>query len=136
MSKTTTSTFARVDSRDDNGRLRVMVRFSGCPTCDGDVDTYLSDLNDVYEQEKKFVLLYDARNIGNITPKVMWRQASFMRKKDSHTKRLVTKCAIVLSSPLARKLLDTLFVIKPPACPLEVFDCIDEAKKYLKSANV
>ena len=66
----------------------------------------------------------------------MWQQAKFMRKMDKKTEKLVKGCAIVVSNKVSRLLLATLFKMKKPACPLEVFDDIASARTYLKASKI
>jgi len=124
--------FAQVNYRECNNELKVIVRFEGTPT-DSELDQYLNEVNDIYEQNKPFYILYDATNIGMLTPPQILRQVHFMRNRDLDSRRLIKKCAIVISSMFARNALDGIFRLKPPACPVGIFSSEKEAKDYLRS---
>jgi hypothetical protein len=129
-------TFAIVGSKKDGQKLKVIVKFNGSPENDDDIDSYLQKLADIYDQNERFVILYDASAIGIVSPKYLWRQVTFMRTYDAKTKQLMLKCAIVVSSPAARLALKTIFYAKPPACEMQVFSDDaggrTEAKRFLK----
>ena len=113
--------------------VRVHVKFTGIPCCDQTVTEYLQEVDNVYARDEQFRILYDARELGIPTMTMLQQQATFMRAKDDHTKRIMQKCAIVTSSTLVNTLLDTLFTLKPPATDLHVFSDIEGAKAFLRS---
>lgn len=124
-------TFATLAYREDHrGKNKVIVKFVGSP--DDSMDEYLMQLDAIYKKKQKFYLLYDASHIGGITYTQVNKQAAFMRERDQDTRELVIKCAIVLTSDIARMMLDGLFVLKKPACPLQVFRTMEEAKDFLR----
>ncbi len=116
---------------EENEILKVIVRLSGKPT-DLEMDDYLAHITKIYELNHPFYIIYDGTDIGILSLAQVYKQADFMRTKDQDTRRLIKKCAIILTSMTARMTLNTLFTLKPPACKLEVFYNMTQAKLYLK----
>lgn len=117
-------------SADDE--LKVFVRFHGSPCCQFEVQSYLNAVGDIYAKEKPFSILYDASKIGLPTAGQLRSQISFMRAHDQQTQEFVRKVAIVVSSVTARKMLNGIFMLKPPACPMEICSDLQSAKTYLQ----
>ena len=63
-------------------------------------------------------------------------QAKFMRKYESDTRKYMIRAAIVVRGPAQRLLLATLFNLRKPACPLKVFDTLDQASNYLREVKM
>lgn len=128
--------FAHVNVRECNDhadiKFKVHVKFNGVPSNTQEIDDYLKKIDEVYQKKEPFMVLYDASNIGLLMPHHVKKQADFMREKDSLTSKYLKRCAIIVFNGVARTLLDGLFVLKPPACPLQVYQDIENAKIYLK----
>ena len=121
-----------VNKEPDKKTIRkVMVKFIGSPCCPHETMVYLQKMAGVYGKKEPFVVLYDASTIGMVGADVVKQQAVFMRNHDNQTKMYMLRCAIVLDSLLAKQILNTLFVMKPPACQLKLFKNTCTAKKYL-----
>jgi len=139
--ETFSNNFAQIEIRNEENKkpiflkeneiIKVIVRFSGKPT-DSEMNDYLAHITKIYELNHPFYIIYDGTDVGLLTPTQVYKQADFMRTKDQDTRRLIIKCAIILTSMTARMTLNTLFTLKPPACKLEVFDNMTQAKIYLK----
>jgi hypothetical protein len=99
------------------------------------MEQYLQEIDIVYKKNKPFYLLYDASEIGLVSPEAVRQQVTFMRSRDTDTKRLVRKCAIIVKSSVVRAILDSLFTIKKPACDLRIFESHVHAKDWLRSKN-
>lgn len=124
--------FAEIKVKDETELTKVIVRLRGIPK-DNEMEQYLDYLNSVYQANKLFLIIYDASDIGMLSLSQIHKQADFMRSRDAETRRLIKKCAIVLTSAWARTALATLFTLKPPACDLKVVDSMEEARKFLKT---
>ncbi len=134
MQQTFENDFVKIEQREDEQKnLKVIVRFSGRPT-DEEMNNYLKYIGEIYNLHKTFVIIYDASEIGILTMTQVYKQADFMRAKDTETRKLITKCAIILTSTACKIMLDTLFTIKPPACRLEVFKTMAAAKLWIKNS--
>jgi hypothetical protein len=128
--------FATVGFVEEDMKLRVIVKYKGSPVSNEEIDMYLKKLHEIYKLKKNFVIMYDVRNIGIVMPAQLMRQVTFMRARDDETKKLVERCAVVVSTQVARITISTLFKLKPPACPLQVLDSLDHAKNYLKTGQI
>ncbi len=125
--------FVNIETRQSD-MLKVIVRFTGKPT-DQEMDDYLAHITKIYELNLPFLILYDGTDIGMLSMAQVYKQADFMRKKDEDTRRLIKKCAIVLTSTPARITLDTVFALKPPACKLQIFQDMETAKSFLRQKD-
>jgi hypothetical protein len=111
---------------------RVVVRFSGIPSCERDIDEYFSFMEDVYARDQPFLALFDISQVGFIPLSDAKRQAAFMREKDEITRRIMKRAAIVSTGVITRSVLNVIFAIKKPACDICVFDTLDRAQQYLR----
>jgi hypothetical protein len=134
MKKKMFKPFAVIECKETADNCKITCTFTGIPK-DNEMDRYLADIGAIYKKEKSFDLLYDATNIGMVPPASIQKQVRFMRSKDSDTKKLVRKCAIIIKSPFARAALDGIFHIKPPACELCVFPTREEAISWMRKKN-
>ena len=115
---------------------RVIVKIDKIPKLDSEVETYLDEIRAIYDQNKKFIILYDCENMGWMSMKHLHMQAKFMRSQESRTKDLMVRAAIYLPNKAGKTLLNTLFKLVKPACELQVFDNIVDAKKFLSEADI
>jgi predicted component of type VI protein secretion system len=124
--------FAKVKQKNN----RVIVKFSGFPQDDKECKGYLQLLDEIYQQKMPFIILYDARNIGWLSWKHIHIQANFMKSKEIQTKKYMIRAAVVVNSIAARSILKTLFSIRKPAAPCQVFTSIEKGKEFLRSSNL
>ena len=121
--------FALVRQKDH----KVIVKFENAPQSDADIESYLDEMRRVYKINNKFVVLYDCTDM--YMTKISWKhimmQANFMRAQEDATRNLMVRAAIVVNSDWARAILKTLFKVRKPACPLEIFNDHAGAKLYL-----
>jgi hypothetical protein len=115
---------------------RVIVKFENSPGCVADVQQYLDKLKIIYDAQKPFIILYDASCIGWLSWEHIMLQADFMKDMEGATKHLMKRAAIVVSGSVARGLLKALFAIVKPACPLEIFNNVKDARTYLKATSL
>ncbi len=130
--------FAQVLTKKEepDGLLKVYVRFSNQSPTNEMIDKYLSEIEDVYNQKRKFIVLYDASDISiMIGPAQLYRQVAFMQKKDAETREYLLRCAIVITSPFVKALLDGVFALKSPACELKIFNNVIDAKAFLQKTE-
>jgi hypothetical protein len=115
---------------------RVCVVFKGVPSDDADLGQYLSDLDKLYREKVRFLILYDATRIGWISNAHIRTQAEFMRTRADETRRYMVRAAIVVSGRAAALVMYTLFTMRKPVSPCMVFTDLDSAKQYLRQANL
>ena len=110
---------------------KVVVRFVGKPCCMEETNAYLKDMTEIYDKKIPFVVLYDATNVGILNKSVIMQQAKYMRSMDMYTRMYMSRCAIVVSSNMARTMLNTLFMIRKPVVPLKIYSDVLKAKQFL-----
>lgn len=115
---------------------RVIVKFQDSPSGEQDVKKYLIEMKAIYDKKEKFLILYDCLKVGWLEWKYIKMQADFMHQQADETKDLMVRAAIVVDSAVTRGVLKTLFAIRKPACPLQVFNKKDKAKQYLHAAKL
>lgn len=120
-----------VDPGVESGKpVRVVVRFSGSPCCEKNMQKFFEQLSEVYKLQRKMRIIYDATQVGIVNPSLLSLQVKDMRARDGETRRLVERCGVVVSSSLVQGIVASIFKLKPPACPLEIFDTFEAAKMY------
>ena len=125
--------FANISVSDETTITKVIVKFTGKPCCDMEMKTYLSSIGELYIKNKMFQILYDASEVGIPSSAQLRQQSEFMRHHDDQSQKILRNVAIVVKSTIARQMLNGLFLLKTPACPLEVFSDMIQAKLYLKN---
>jgi hypothetical protein len=123
--------FAKIKQNED----KVIVRFKGFPKDDEECVAYLKLMDEVYDKKKKFVILYDARQIGWLSLKHIKMQAAFMREKEHLTRQFMISAAIVLNSFAAKTVVGTLLKVRKPAAPCEIFTSVEDAKNFLRRSR-
>lgn len=123
--------FAKVEQRAH----KVVIRLQGTPSSDADIDSYLQDFDEILKAKKPFLALFDTSNIGVISLRDIKKQATFLRERDEYSRQYMKRAAIVVGSSFTKRMLRILFSIRTPACPLEIFDSMNEAKKYLSECT-
>jgi hypothetical protein len=124
-----------IKSCDD--MIKVIVRLEGVPKDDEGITSFLTQLDAVYATNRPFVCLYDVRAVGKVPASVLWTLASYLRKKDDQTRKRLLRCAVVFAPlSIAKKLFKSLFVFRPPACPLQTYEDIELAKEWLRKATL
>jgi uncharacterized membrane protein YwzB len=116
---------------------RVIVKFNGAPKSDIEcLEGYVHLLEQVYAKQEKFLILYDARDIAWMSFHHIKMQAEFMKEKEPQTRLYMVRAAIVVNSFAARTILNTLFSIRKPAAPCQIFTDLEEAKEYLRGSQL
>ena len=128
--------FVEVKVLDEMPIRKVMVRFVGTTCCNEQIKAYLNEMGTILTQEKQFIVLYDALHIGKVSMNIINKQAKFMRKFDTYSKKYTVACAIAVSSDWARKSLKVLFSLKKPVCPVKIFSDLDQCKEWLKQQTL
>lgn len=124
--------FAKISQKGN----RVVVKFEGNPIDAADCMSYMGDLEEIYSRKEKFLIMYDAREIGLLRWDYINMQAAFMKKKEKETKEYMVRAAIIVGSTLAKTMLSILFKIQTPATTYGVFTTISEAKAFLNEADL
>ena len=124
--------FARVLQIDN----LVKVVFDGTPENDEDAIAYFTTIEKIYEEKKSFLILYDARDIGVVSPRHINLQVQFIKKNRQHTLKFVTRGAILMKSRVAQKMLQLVFMFRTPAPQFKTFNESDRADAYLRDGTL
>jgi hypothetical protein len=112
---------------------QVIVTFNGVPKNNVDTEKYMMQLDRVFAQKKKFRIIYDTRNIGNIGLSHILAQAKYMNKRKDQTQKYMQCCA-VLGSDQTKVLLKILFKFKKPSVKhFYVSTNMDKIKAFMKN---
>lgn len=103
-----------------NGIIRL--RYVSKPESMEEFEVYLNALKDLYTPKKPFSLLIDTRELsGFLSWKYLKRQADFMGESEPLARKYLHRLALVVTSPLVKTLIQTIFLIKAPVTPTETF---------------
>lgn len=108
----------------------VLITLGECPRDNEDFEAYLSIFDVLYEKKEKFCLVIDARNVGWVYPSYIFKQAMHMMNKEAQTKAYVHRIALLITTPIAKNLLNLLFSIRTPTKPTEIFENLDTATRW------
>ena len=84
-------------------------------------EAYLEALRSFYEAHDNVNLVVDLSNLA--MPPSPWffsRQLEFSVANKLLSKKAIKQTIIIVESPFLRSLLETLFLLSPPACPVEI----------------
>ena len=105
----------------------VTITLAEHPRDDQDFKTYLSLFDILYAKKEKICVIIDARNVGWVSPSYIFKQAAHMMNKEAQTKAYVHRIALLITTPIAKMLLNLLYSIRTPARPTEIFQDLESA---------
>ena len=123
--------FARVTQKGD----RVVIIFNGTPANDSECVAYFNNIRAIYEKKERFLIMYDARNVGWLSWKHIHMQAEFMQSMESQTALYMRRGAIVVNNRAGKVLLTALFKMRKPVAPVKIFLNHKNAKDFLREGR-
>ena len=123
--------FARVTQKGD----RVVVIFNGKPANDSECMAYFDNIRAIYAKKERFLIMYDARNVGWLSWKHIHMQAQFMQSLESQTALYMRRGAIVVKKRAGQVMLTALFKMRKPCAPVEIFRNHERAKDFLREGR-
>jgi hypothetical protein len=111
----------------------VEVTLNGIPSDYQEFEYYLQAFDLLYGKKKKFNLLIDATNVGNVSFVYVARQAMHMHQNEDKTKKYVSKIALIINSQFAKNLLKSLFQHRKPVCETKIFKLTESGQKWINS---
>jgi len=112
-----------------NGVIRL--KYLSKPQSMDEFEVYLAALKDLYVPQKKFSLLIDTRDLpGILSWKYLKRQADFMVESEPMARKYIHRMALVVTSPLIKSLIQTIFLLKAPVTVTETFHDDTFAEKW------
>ena len=109
----------------------VHVKLTGVPEDLEEFEDYLTGFELLYGKKRRFNLIIDSTDIGNVSMYYIARQAFHMHSNEEKTNEYVDKVALVVTADSVTTLLNALFSMKKPICETEVFNNICDAKKWI-----
>ena len=109
----------------------VNLKLSGSPESLEEFEDYLSGFDLLYNKKKKINMVIDATDIGNVHLYYIARQAFHMHANELNTKKYVNKIALVVTSKITTKLLNSLFSMRKPVCSTKLFKTIGDANTWI-----
>lgn len=91
--------------------LRV-VHFHG-PLTASEFDEFLVRTAECYERRERYITVIDTSRGGMLSLEQRQRMAAFMRANDHHIRRYMLGSVFVITAPLVRLVLSTIFYLKP-----------------------
>jgi hypothetical protein len=123
--------FANITSKGN----RIVVQFNGIPKNDDDIYSYLRTLDNIYKKERKFLILYDARNVGMVSLKLLRKQATYMKDREELTKKYMVRAAIIVSHAI-KPVMHFLFTLKKPSIPCKIFTDLGAGQSFLRESKL
>lgn len=116
----------------------VYIKLSGVPENLEEFEDFLEGFDLLYGKKRRFNLIIDSSDIGNVSMYYIARQAFHMHRNEEKTREYVGKVALVITTDFMTTLLNTLFSLRKPACKVEIFKSIEEASEWVngKSGNM
>lgn len=109
----------------------IQVTFGTHPKSKSEFDQYLQWVESFYDQKKPFKVLFDGSAVSFQCMRYVHEQVAFMRRNEENTKKYMKRAAIVVSSSIAKQIVELIFRLKPPATPMKIFNDLEEAWLWL-----
>lgn len=130
--------FCKVDKSD---WPIVIMTLKGGPQSDEDMRLFLTEWQNVYSEamihNKRYKLLFDAREAGNIQPKYLMALGKWLSSVKSLSEQWMDRTAIIISNNLIRTLIKFVFNFYKAVRPFKVFsnDEIGQSVIWLKESQ-
>ena len=109
----------------------VHIKLTGVPQNLEEFEDFLEGFDLLYGKKRKFNLIIDSSDIGNVSMYYISRQAFHMHINEENTKKYVGKVALVITADFMTTLLNTLFLIRKPVCKVEIFKSVGDAEEWV-----
>jgi len=109
----------------------VHIKLTGVPENLEEFEDYLEGFDLLYGKKKKFNLIIDSSDIGNVSMYYIARQAFHMHSNEEKTKEYVGKVALVITADLMTTLSNVLFSIRKPVCKINTFKSVEKAEEWV-----
>jgi hypothetical protein len=109
----------------------VHVKLTGVPEDLEEFEDYLSGFDLLYGKKRRFNMIIDSTDIGDVSMYYIARQSFHMHSNEDKTKEYVDKVALVVTADFTTTLLNALFSMRKPVCETELFKSVEEAKEWV-----
>lgn len=122
--------FYTVDTRAKAaGKVRVSFRHH--PEREEEFQAFLTDLSRLYQDQKKFSLLFDTTNLGVLPLRYVTGLGQWITKHRPDAQQFLEKSAVRIEHPGVRVFMKALLLVAPPSAPLEIFESLQGCVDYL-----
>tara|TARA_X000000950_G_C13630726_1_gene543377 strand:+ start:92 stop:475 length:384 start_codon:yes stop_codon:yes gene_type:complete len=111
----------------ENNNL-VKITFSESAT-DSEFDQYLIFYKNLYNDNNKYVIIFDASLIKYISPSQVFKKLILMQNMRPIHKTYLNYFYVVVTTAYTRNLLDKAFTLVPPVAPYKICNNLDECIK-------
>jgi len=97
-----------------------------------DYDQFKNEFMSLYDRQQVFQVIIDTTGVGSVGMSYLSKQASFMKTTEAQSRKYLRRMAIVMTDPLIKMLLKSLFCLRKPVVPVKVVNSSDEAYTWLQ----
>jgi hypothetical protein len=109
----------------------VILAFDGIPT-DKEFEAYLSQMLLFFHRRERHGYVVDTRRGGLLPRGQRQRQGEWLKEHKELITLYSTRTAIVMTSPVLRFVLATIYLIQPPFVPTEIFSTMEQATAWVE----
>jgi len=109
----------------------VKIVFTGNKPTDQNFSRYLEEMKDLYSENKKLAIIFDATNAVLPGLKFQKMQAKWLQENEKMMKTFCVGTAYVITNGLARGVLKTIFKFQKQPVPYLVCDSIAKAETWV-----
>lgn len=108
-----------------------LVTFRTEPNDMQEFETYLQQLDNLYNKKSRFNLVFDATEIGSLPMLYLMKQITHMRQNEKLSQQWIYKAAIIFNQQITLQLIDFLLHLSKPVVPVKCFPTFEDAFEWL-----
>lgn len=81
---------------------------------------FLAEWLKLYNNEKDFIFIFNAKNVGFIPIKYSFKMSAFIKSLKKKPYQYLKKSIIIINNKFTKILLDIIFMIQPPVAPVYI----------------
>lgn len=130
MTTTTTTRFASITKHDNNIIHFVLV---GNPSVSTFTSDFLTPLNALVSNQKRFSLMIDTQHIDKISMKVAYAMIKWMRANRSAMKTYLRATGVLITNQAVKSIMEFVISMQPPASPLQICETMMDAWNFVSN---
>lgn len=108
----------------------VKVIIEGLPQ-NNEFESFLTQWVELYNREQNFILIFDVRNLGLISPKYCIKMSLFIYQLKKREIQYLQKSIILINDTRVKRLLDFIFILQKPVADVFIINT-EETIDYYK----
>lgn len=112
--------FAEFDYNEYESSQIVKVKLNKNIKNEQDFLNFLGEWLELYKNQKDFLFIFDAKNVGYIPIKYSFKMSAFIKALKKQPYQYLKKSIIVINNKFTKILLDFIFMIQPPVAPVYI----------------